>query len=106
MTTVKVVHMRTRGKISKTLSAGAMYFYCGRPSRLGNPFNMKHESQRQQVVEAFRSDKNCIAVTKEFAEYVKDLGLHYVELGCFCYPKPCHCDVIKEEVENTCNKID
>ena len=106
MTTIRVIHMRKYGKKSKEISKGHEYIYCGRPSKLGNPYNMKNEGQRNKVIQQFREDKQCQKICNELSIYVLEKGLHMLELGCFCAPKACHCDVIKQRVENIVNKID
>lgn len=69
--------------------------YIGRPSIFGNPFGMKKESDRTEVIEQFRNYliAKC-AVNQPFREAVLDL--RGKTLACWCAPKPCHGDVIIE----------
>jgi len=108
MTTVKVIHMRARGKQSHFVEEGHAYIYCGRPSKYGNPYAMKNNSdaERSRVIEEFRNDDEARAKSKGLAKWVADQGLHMVELGCYCAPKACHCDVIADDIRDECNNID
>lgn len=65
--------------------------YIGRPSKWGNPFEMKSEEDREYVVQKYRlwinTQPNLL------------LDLHELTgktLGCFCSPKSCHGDVLAE----------
>lgn len=68
--------------------------YIGRPSKWGNPFMIGKDGTREEVIEKYR-------------EYVlkndKLMGsLHELKgkvLGCWCAPKSCHGDALKELVE-------
>jgi len=78
-------------------------FYIGRPSPLGNPYPISYENTREEVIEGYRlwiirklKDKNSIQY-KEFQKMrksLKDFGI--VNLWCWCYPQPCHGNIIKE----------
>lgn len=97
--------------------------YCGRPtsyrpkhgvnlSVLGNPYVMKHESERDDVVERYAhhlerslhpDDNSDMSLEiKDAIGQIIQYALHEgdVKLGCFCHPKACHCDVIAETVNN------
>ena len=79
-------------------------FYIGRPSILGNPFFMTSERARQRVIDDYRVWLNNEMMKKGevFNEMKKILILsktHDVHLKCYCSPKPCHGDVIKEVIE-------
>lgn len=95
--------------------------YCGRPksyspkygknfSVLGNPFFMKNESLRTSVIDKYKGwfYENVAGVTalkdpkvsNAMSELIMDsIKTRKVVLGCFCHPKACHCDVIKEYLE-------
>lgn len=64
----------------------------------GNPFVLKNESEREAVVETYRQwlDKQVStgAITVE-----KLLTLAGKDLVCFCAPKACHGDVLKDKVQ-------
>lgn len=65
--------------------------YIGRPSKWGNPFKMKTESDRDYVI-------------KKYSEWIvtqphllKDLHeLKGKKIACFCKPLACHGDVLAE----------
>lgn len=64
-----------------------------RRTKWGNPFVMKHESDRAQVIEDFRTYlwaeiQAGRITTQELAT------LHNKRLGCHCAPKACHGDVL------------
>lgn len=81
--------------------------FIGRPSKWGNPFTVK-EYGREKAIEKYRlyiKDKlSSGELTKsDFKE------LHNKRLGCFCYPKKCHGDILKRIVdllfENNLNRL-
>jgi hypothetical protein len=68
--------------------------YCGRPSKWGNPFSIGKDGTRKEVIEKYRQ------FLLEHPQLLEDL--HELEgktLGCWCSPKPCHCDVLIELVQ-------
>lgn len=84
--------------------------YIGRPSKWGNPFTHKQDGKtlakyvlgsREEAVEAYREwitngeGKHLMNDLYELADKV---------LGCWCYPKSCHGDILKELVYKHCNK--
>jgi hypothetical protein len=79
--------------------------YIGRPSPLGNPYVLYTDGDRDHVIELYRewlhtSYFNNPIVRSEIDRLVtlcKD-GAN-IELQCYCAPKKCHGDVIKEFVE-------
>jgi hypothetical protein len=90
---------------------GFMEVYVGRPSVLGNPFSMSDESEREGVVQSFRSYlreqwalKGPVrAELEELAERVRDGEC--IALQCWCAPKACHGDVIKEAINGINERI-
>ena len=79
-------------------------FYIGRPSILGNPYFMISERARTRVIDDYRVWLSKEMSKKEavYTEMKKILELsktHDVHLKCYCSPKPCHGDVIKEVIE-------
>jgi hypothetical protein len=65
-----------------------------RKSKWGNPFKMRSESERMHVI-------------RRYAYYILDSklldDLHELEgkwLACWCYPKPCHGNVLKYLAEH------
>src|ERR1051325_8098751 len=84
---------------------GARGIYVGRPSPLGNPFQMRSEADRAAVIRAYERwlreqlhDEQSAASRgiRELAERArKQDGC----LVCWCAPRPCHADVIKRVIE-------
>lgn len=81
------------------------HFYIGRPSSLGNPFEINHIVDRDDVIAAYEpwlkrkvanKDPVVIAELERIAGKVLDGSGKPVYLVCFCSPKPCHGDVIKK----------
>ncbi len=78
--------------------------YVGRPSILGNPFPMKSEKDRAEVIAKYRrwlwvELKKNGEVAAELSRLVKI----YREKGeltliCWCAPKACHAEVIKSAI--------
>ena len=65
-----------------------------RKSKWGNPYRMRSERERMDVI-------------KKYTYYLLDSGLvndlHELEgkwLACWCYPKPCHGNVLKYIAEH------
>jgi hypothetical protein len=76
--------------------------YVGRPSPLGNPFKLEHESDRDAVIAQYevwlreriaaRDNRVCDELNRLYV-IARDTGL--LELVCWCEPKRCHADVIR-----------
>lgn len=91
----------------RTLSSNLDYqdIYIGRPSVLGNPFFMKSESDRLEVIQKYRNwlwlqiqlRNNVYQELLRIAKLVN--SGKKVRLVCFCYPKACHGDIIVKSVE-------
>lgn len=64
---------------------------------LGNPYVLESHS-RSESIELFKGDfKQRLRSDEEFCEAVK--GLQGCKLACYCKPKSCHGEVVKEAVE-------
>lgn len=82
--------------------------YIGRPSIFGNPFIMGEDGDREEVVEKYRqwlktgnSFGNADATEQKRQAILKSLPvLRDKILGCWCSPKACHGDVLKELVDD------
>ncbi len=71
--------------------------FIGRPSKWGNPFPMKHERERADVIEAYRRHLHEQINAGEIT--LDDLrALDGRTLGCFCAPRACHGDVLAQAV--------
>ena len=87
--------------------------YIGRGSPLGNPFPMKGESQREEVIAKFRGWLND-KIAKQYPPVITELERLYnvakskdeLILGCFCSPKACHGDYIKEVLNEYSKTLD
>ena len=75
------------------------YVYIGRGSPFGNPFVIGKDGTREEVLEKYRVYfYERIARDSKFKMMV--LSLRGKTLGCFCKPKLCHGDIIKEYLDN------
>jgi hypothetical protein len=65
--------------------------YIGRPSKWGNPFRLRREADRVQVLAQYRAwvltQPDLVAALPELRGKV---------LGCYCKPRACHGDVLAE----------
>ncbi|MFW6242770.1 MAG: DUF4326 domain-containing protein [bacterium] len=69
--------------------------YIGRGSKWGNPFKIGVDGNRDEVIEKY---KNYILDNSNLLSQLHELEGKV--LGCWCKPKRCHGDVLKELVEN------
>lgn len=75
--------------------------YIGRPSIFGNPFAMKTEADRADVIERYHE---WLKYMYQHDQLIHDEIHRLVDMKddiiliCWCAPKPCHGDVIKEAV--------
>lgn len=65
--------------------------YIGRPSKWGNPFEIGKDGDREKVIELYRE---WIKTKPELLASLPELEGKI--LGCWCAPKACHGDVLKE----------
>lgn len=85
--------------------SGGHHEYIGRPSVLGNPYRIGIDGDRAQVVEKFRARLDEVLqdpthpVTRRITELELIARVGDLFLICFCAPKSCHGDVIKEAIE-------
>ena len=69
--------------------------YIGRPSMFGNPFAMRDESQRNDVVEKFK--KYFFKRLKSDSKFAIAVdSLKGKKIGCYCAPRRCHGHVIAQ----------
>jgi len=66
--------------------------FVGRPSKWGNPFKARYESQREWAIKQFRE---WVLSKPELVEAIKK-ELRGKDLVCYCKPKNCHADVLFE----------
>jgi hypothetical protein len=63
--------------------------YVGRPSRLGNPFQVGRDGTRLEVI---RKYEDRLMRRPDLLALLPDL--RGKDLICWCAPKPCHADVL------------
>ena len=92
--------IRIVNKYKRNQSLGGIDVYCGRPSILGNPFNMQSMS-RDASCDAYAEYFDAKINAKDPA-FMQELRKLYVmakkddiNLVCFCAPKRCHTETIK-----------
>ena len=83
-----------------------------RTSVLGNPFRMQSESQREEVCLKYEKwfysqveNKDTLfmqELSKLVAIYAK---YNKLELFCWCYPKKCHAEIIKNYIQDKVNNL-
>lgn len=90
--------------------------YIGRPSPLGNPFSHLPDTlgafrvaSREEAVERYRDwlltqlkgNTEACKVFWNLVQFYKDFG--ELTLVCWCVPKKCHGEIIKELIEKAAN---
>lgn len=65
--------------------------YIGRPSKWGNPYVIGKDGTRKEVIEKY---KLWVKSQPELLDSIKELKGK--RLGCWCYPKACHGDVLAD----------
>lgn len=83
-------------------------FKVDRSTPVGNPYNMKNESERDNVCEQYEDWFYYAGHDKKFFKYLKALLGTYKKYGklnlfCWCAPKRCHAETIKEALEDDLN---
>lgn len=82
-------------------------FYVGRGSALGNPFRMYDESQRNEVCDKFNAylrqkiaehDRDILTALRTLHSHILLFG--EVTLQCYCAPRRCHAESIKNVLED------
>ena len=81
-------------------------FKCSRGSAVGNPFPMKNESMRDIVCDNYENwFKDQIVAQDPHFDMQMQMMVNAaregdIKLMCWCAPKRCHCETIKEYIEN------
>jgi hypothetical protein len=79
--------------------------YIGRPSALGNPFQIGRDGDRATVIRRYETWlaaqlKNAeSAASADVRRLAKLAQQRDICLVCWCYPLPCHGDIIKRAIE-------
>lgn len=83
----------------------AIQVFIGRPSILGNVFILENENGRKETLALYRhylrqASKTEWPIRDELLRILEiaKTGMK-IELQCFCKPKDCHGDIIKEILE-------
>lgn len=97
---IRIVNLRNYKSV-----VGELLIKVDRSSVLGNPYFMSDESKRDEV---------CDKYEVYFKDKIKDYGSEFrlemiriyklsletnIALGCWCFPKRCHAEVIKSFIE-------
>ena len=109
---VQIINLRTKQPYD---------FRCDRQSPVGNPYFMHNEGERDLVCEKYfklfdrimhddsladnAKARGMTSTVKEFRNYIHRIEQHYVThgtitLACWCSPKQCHCETIREWLIN------
>jgi hypothetical protein len=85
--------------------SGCAVIYCGRGSRLGNPYVMrtKSDSERNRVCDLYERDFPTPEQEAECQRIARLAKVMPVFLECFCAPKRCHVETVKRRVEEILN---
>lgn len=95
------------GKITvwnrRDFGMGRTATYVGRGSVLGNPFVLRKHGNREEVIEKFRQllwtdVQNKGALYDAIDSMAQRLNYEDINLVCYCAPKACHADIIKNAV--------
>ena len=71
----------------------------GKDGYFGNPFSLERNSNAGSTLEKYKTYfYEKIAIDNGFKKRIEEL--RGKTLGCFCKPKPCHGDIIKEYLDN------
>lgn len=103
---IRVVNVKTYKQ-----NAEEIFFKIDRTSPLGNPFHMEDETQRARVCEYYKVWFNDKVKKQDDTNFLNYLEFIYnkaknnnIALGCWCSPKQCHGEVIKEYLEEKLNE--
>lgn len=84
-----VANMKHDADLIAAAMAAGKYTRVDRRTQYGNPHRMASEADRETVIARYRSD---LASRPDLTANIRQLRGHV--LGCWCYPKACHGDVI------------
>lgn len=72
--------------------------YIGRGTIFGNPFEIGRDGTRDEVILKYKKWFQFLLKDNRFK--LEILKLRGLRLACFCSPKPCHGDIIKEYLDH------
>jgi len=96
-------------KYKPTGNTAAIVIYCGRGSALGNPFALENPILRNIVCDRYHkwfhehivtASPKAVKMREQVLDIMAAAVAGDVELQCYCAPKRCHCETIKEHVES------
>lgn len=101
-------------RVGSPQSPSAHREYCGKPGKghkgiFGNPFWMGNESQRNWACDTYQNHFEAQMFSRTGDLYIGMRQLYRIakerdlELACFCVPKRCHCETIKNFLEEKLN---
>lgn len=101
---IEILNLRTHQCIHKY----AYHVKIDRSNPLGNPFYMANESQRDKVCNQYQEwFNNTVLISKQVSSYTELLRLldlykkhGKLKLFCWCAPKRCHGETIKQWLES------
>ena len=101
---IRIVNIRNYKAV-----AGERLIKVDRTSALGNPFFMKDESHRDEVCEQYKDYfYRQLVKSPDTFQQILDIATISLEedvaLACWCYPKRCHAETIKEYIEEVLYK--
>lgn len=104
-TVLEIKRRRVRVVNKRGHTETAWDYYCGRPSTMGNPYQMRSEADRDAVCDKYDAWLDDMiragdpAVRKALGE-INEILYRYggVNLVCFCAPRRCHCDSIRRRL--------
>jgi len=93
--------------------------YVGRGSPLGNPYTSRKNSKanfqvpdKETAISKYKEylleeiSKENVKILKEIHKIENKIRKGNVNLICYCYPKKCHAEVIREVILKRTNKKD
>lgn len=112
---IKIINIKNTKRYNKEpfKKDDELYIFCGRPKKLSNPYEIGKDGNRGEVIEKFRElaeddlfnepPSTLNKEIKNLADYAKKHKISNLVLGCYCKPLACHCDVIKEILDDQLN---
>ncbi len=94
---IRIINLR-----NYELKEGEVLIRVDRKTELGNPFIMNGEDERNIVCEKYKKyfynmlDNKQYWFIEELKHIYKTAKRHDVALGCWCHPKRCHAEIIRD----------
>lgn len=104
MQKIEIVNLRNKNLVRDCKDG--IVIRVDRASVLGNPFHMYNESERDAVCDKYQvyfdkkvTDKTDVLFMNELRRIYKIAKNNKVYLACWCAPKRCHAETIKNFIE-------